>query len=69
MSPLVQGIITIFVGVFGCAGYFYAANLLLDKVVFPARGTNIGRNINRANAVRPWLFLFPAIFLLSRLQL
>ena len=65
MSPLLQGVITIFVGVFGCVGYFYAANLILDKVIFPARGPNVGRNINRATAVRPWLFLFPAIFALS----
>ncbi len=65
MSPLLQGIVTILVGVFGCVGYFYAANLILDKVIFPARGPNIGRNINRATAVRPWLFLFPAIFALS----
>ncbi|WP_071674938.1 carbohydrate ABC transporter permease [Nioella nitratireducens] len=65
MSPLFQGIITILVGVFGCVGYFYAANLLLDKVIFPARGPNIGRNINRATAVRPWLFLLPAILALS----
>lgn len=43
MSPLVQGAITIFVGVFGCVGYFYAANLLLDKVIYPAKGPNIGR--------------------------
>ncbi|MGI3187197.1 carbohydrate ABC transporter permease [Nioella aestuarii] len=65
MSPLLQGVITIFVGVFGCIGYFYAANLILDKVIFPARGRNAGRNINHATAVRPWLFLFPALCALS----
>lgn len=65
MSPLLQGALTIFVGVFGCVGYFYAANLILDKVIFPAKGINIGRNINRANAVRPWLFLLPALLALS----
>jgi alpha-glucoside transport system permease protein len=65
MSPLLQGVITIVVGVFGCVGYFYAANLILDKVIFPPRGPQAGRNINRATAVRPWLFLFPAIFALS----
>jgi alpha-glucoside transport system permease protein len=31
----------------------------------PGRGPNAGRNINRANAVRPWLFLFPAMFALG----
>lgn len=65
MSPFIQGIITIIVGVGGCVGYFYFANLFLDKVLFPARGPNTGRNINRANQIRPWVFLFPAIFALG----
>jgi alpha-glucoside transport system permease protein len=65
MSPLVQGLVTIVIGVGGCVGYFYFANLLIDKVIFPARGPRIGDNINRANRVRPWLFLFPAMFALG----
>ena len=65
MSPLLQGALTIFIGVGGCVGYFFLSNLILDKVIFPARGEDIGRNINRANLVRPWLFLFPAMFLLG----
>ena len=65
MHPALQGLFTIIIGVGGCIGYFYFSNLLLDKVIFPARGPNIGRNINRANMVRPWLFLFPAILTLS----
>lgn len=65
MNPAIQGILTIVIGVGGCIGYFYFSNQLLDKVIFPASGPNIGRNINRANMVRPWLFLFPAIFALG----
>jgi alpha-glucoside transport system permease protein len=65
MHPALQGLITIIIGVGGCIGYFYLSNLLLDKVLFPARGPHAGRNINRANLVRPWLFLFPAIFALG----
>ena len=65
MHPALQGILTIAVGVFGCVGYFYLSNLVLDKVIFPARGPNIGRNLNRANLVRPWLFLLPAILALG----
>jgi alpha-glucoside transport system permease protein len=61
MSPLLQGILTIVIGVGGCIGYFWSANLVLDRVLFPAKGPNAGRNINRANAIRPWLFLLPAI--------
>ncbi len=65
MNPALQGLITIIIGVGGCVGYFYFSNLLLDKVLFPAKGPNAGRNINRANMVRPWLFLFPALALLG----
>jgi alpha-glucoside transport system permease protein len=59
-NVILQGILTIVIGVGGCIGYFWASNLLLDKVIFPARGENAGKNINRANIVRPWLFIFPA---------
>ena len=65
MHPALQGLVTIVLGVGGCVGYFWLANLFLDKVVFPAKGVNIGRNINRANLVRPWLFLLPAVVALG----
>ena len=61
MHPALQGLITVVLGVGGCLAYFYLANLVLDKVLVPAQGANAGRNINRANLVRPWLFLFPAL--------
>ncbi|MGA9253026.1 MAG: sugar ABC transporter permease [Roseobacter sp.] len=61
MSPIVQGMLTIVIGVGGCVGYFFLSNLILDKVIFPVKGPNPGVNINRANLVRPWLFLFPAM--------
>ncbi len=57
MNPAIQ--------VGGCIAYFYLSNQFLDKVLFPARGANAGRNINRANMIRPWLFLFPALFALG----
>ena len=60
MHPAVLGLITVAVAVVSCVGYFYFSNLFLDKVLFPAKGPNAGRNINRANMIRPWLFLFPA---------
>jgi alpha-glucoside transport system permease protein len=61
MPPMLQGFVTILVGVGACVAYFYASNLILDRVLFPAKGPDPGRNISRANAVRPWLFLFPAM--------
>ncbi len=65
MHPALLGIITIVVGVSGCVGYFYGANALLDKVIFPAAGPNMGRNINRREMIRPWIFLFPALLALG----
>jgi len=65
MHPALQGLITIVVGVGGCIGYFYLSNQFLDRVLYPATGKHAGRNINRANQIRPWLFLFPAIFALG----
>lgn len=65
MHPAFQGLITIIVGVGGCVGYFYFSNQFLDKVLFPPRGPNVGRNIRRAEMIRPWLFLFPAILALG----
>ncbi|RMF37045.1 MAG: sugar ABC transporter permease [Alphaproteobacteria bacterium] len=65
MHPALQGLVTIVIGVGGCVGYFYLSNLLLDRVLFPPRGPKAGRNINRANMIRPWLFLFPALFALT----
>ena len=65
MHPALLGLVTIIVGVGGCLGYFYFSNLFLDKVLFPASGPNAGRNINRANQIRPWLFLGPAILALG----
>lgn len=65
MTPAIQALITIGIGVAACVGYFYLSNLVLDKVIFPARGHDMGKNINRANAVRPWLFLGPALLALT----
>ncbi|WP_425070907.1 carbohydrate ABC transporter permease [Sagittula sp. S175] len=65
MHPAIAGLLTIVIGVGACVAYFYFSNQFLDRVLFPAKGPNAGRNINRANMVRPWLFLFPALFALS----
>ncbi len=65
MNPALQGLITVVIGVGGCIGYFYFSNMLLDKVLFPPTGKNAGRNINRAESIRPWLFLAPALIALG----
>jgi alpha-glucoside transport system permease protein len=65
MNPALQAVLTVILGVGGCVLYFWSSNLFLDKVLFPARGPNAGANINRANMIRPWLFLFPAVVALG----
>jgi alpha-glucoside transport system permease protein len=65
MDQALFALLTIVIGVAGCVGYFWASNLVLDKVIFPARGPEAGRNISRANMIRPWLFLAPALVALG----
>ncbi len=60
MHQLAYALLTIVAGVCACVAYFYFSNILLDRV-FPAHGANAGSNISRANAIRPWLFLGPAL--------
>ncbi|MEY8100066.1 alpha-glucoside ABC transporter permease, partial [Falsihalocynthiibacter sp. S25ZX9] len=56
MEQLFWALFTVVAGVFGCVAYYFFSNFLLDWK-YPARGVNAGRNINRASAIRPWLFL------------
>ena len=65
MNPAIQAILTVAIGVGGCVLYFWLSNIVLDKVLFPARGPDAGRNITRANMIRPWLFLMPALVALG----
>ena len=40
MNPVFQGLLTILIGVGGIFAYFVLSNMLLDKVLFPAKGPN-----------------------------
>jgi hypothetical protein len=64
VEQLFMATATIVIGVFGCVGYFFASNVVLDSL-YPPRGPNAGRNILRAGMIRPWLFLMPAMLLLG----
>ncbi|MBD0413650.1 carbohydrate ABC transporter permease [Oryzicola mucosus] len=66
-SQIFSAILVIIVGVGGCVAYFWGANKLLD-LAFPSRGV-AGRaaidNLRRQGIVRPWLFVGPALLILT----
>jgi alpha-glucoside transport system permease protein len=67
MQQLLMAIVTMVAGVLVCAAYFYGTNLILD-LVFPSKGRSgpsASRNMRITNAIRPWLFLFPALFAMT----
>ncbi|TBR41578.1 sugar ABC transporter permease [Marinomonas agarivorans] len=67
MAQLISALLVMCIGVFGCALYFYGANLLLDYC-FPAKQRPydvIARNLRIRNAIRPWLFIGPAMLALG----
>ena len=54
-------------GVLGCAAYFWGTSFVLD-LIFPSKGKSgavASRNLRITNAIRPWLFLTPALFALA----
>jgi alpha-glucoside transport system permease protein len=66
-AQIVSAVLTIIIGVGGCFAYFYASNLALDAI-FPANASNdetAVRNLKRQALIRPWLFLAPALLLLT----
>ncbi|SPH17993.1 Lactose transport system permease protein LacF [Defluviimonas aquaemixtae] len=63
MEQLWTALGTIAIGIAGAALYFWGSNWLLDRI-FPARAADMrraSRNVARANLIRPWLFLGPAL--------
>jgi alpha-glucoside transport system permease protein len=66
-SQIISALITIIVGVGGCLLYFWGSNQLLDRML-PAQASNDAaavRNLKLQSSIRPWLFLGPALLLLS----
>ena len=66
LQQLMTAGLTIVVGITAAFGYFYGSNILLD-MVFPARapGDRGTRNIRITAAIRPWLFVGPAVLALT----
>ena len=63
MEQMLLALFTVVVGVLGCIAYFVGSNYLLD-LIYPATGKNSNHNIQKSSAIRPWLFMGPAIVLL-----
>ncbi len=66
-EQLASALITVVLGVGGCVAYFYGTNYLLDWA-FPSEtrdGIYKPRNLKIQSWVRPWLFLGPALLLLT----
>lgn len=64
MEQIVIALVTMAIGVAGCIAYFWGSNVLLDAI-FPPTGDNAAQNIRKSTAIRPWLFLGPAILILG----
>ena len=59
-------IFVIIVGVGGCVAYFWGANRLLDMIFRRARaGAAAIDNLRRQGLIRPWLFVGPAMIILT----
>jgi len=67
MNPALQGLITIIVGVGGCVGYFYFANILLDRGFFPQRGVDHSSVLRRKFLVSALVGLVPLTLVLAYL--
>ncbi len=67
MEQLYSSFFIMALGVAGCVAYFAGSNFILS-LLFPTRGlpsAQMAKNIRRAAAIRPWLFLCPALFFLG----
>jgi len=66
-SQIISAIFVIIIGVGGCVAYFWGANKALD-LIFPSRGVSGASavdNLRRQGFIRPWLFIGPAMLILT----
>jgi len=64
LEQLLNALLAVFLGVGACTLYYVGSNFLLDQV-FADSGENAVRNSRQRAAIRPWLFLAPALLILS----
>lgn len=60
----INAMLVMILGVGACVGYFWGTNFILDTI-YPQHGKNAVANPRKANLIRPWLFLGPAVIILS----
>jgi len=68
IEQIVSAIITVAIGVAGCAAYFWGTNWLLDRFLSTndsMSGELVTRRDNTRSQIRPWLFLAPALLFLT----
>ncbi|WP_372880631.1 carbohydrate ABC transporter permease [Psychromonas sp.] len=67
MEQLYYSLLVVVLGVSACIFYFIASNWLLVMIFPVGRGSNeqVAKNIRTAAAIRPWIFLGPALFFLG----
>lgn len=67
ITQIVSALGVVIVGVFACAAYYWLSDKAL-QFIFPVKDGDVihaSRNLNRRAAVRPWLFIGPALLLLA----
>ncbi|NTF06491.1 sugar ABC transporter permease [Agrobacterium rubi] len=67
ITQIVSALGVMIVGVFACAAYYWLSDKAL-QFIFPLKDGDVihaSRNLNRRAAVRPWLFVGPALLLLT----
>lgn len=67
LSQVFQGLAFIVIGVGAMVAYFWGSNYALDKIISDPLGPNgdpIESKENQREAIRPWLFVAPALILL-----
>jgi len=67
IAQFLSAVLTVAIGVGGCVAYFYGSNWLLDRLLPADAGNDAAavRNLKLQAAIRPWLFLGPALVLLG----
>ena len=66
-AQLLNAFFTVLLGVGGCVAYFFGSNWILDRVFASGERNDAAaiKNLRRQQTIRPWLFLAPALILLT----